>query len=182
MVQKPRRNTTQTIPNTAPSLVLSTISQYLKRLLGELLSVHPYSALALYFHTKPFQKEKLTQIRQEGDRRNNFWQATKPDIKNAINLRMPPFHRKPNKGLGTSLSTGNIGIIFTNLIPIHITFYSDAVFLYDLLPNLIFDFIQQNFILYRSFIVSPSVDSFADTCITDSFKFTRNRTEVQIYK
>lgn len=144
--------------------------------------VHPYSALALYFHTKPFQKEKLTQIRKEGDRRNVYWQTTTPDIKKAIPLKPPPFHRAPDYQVGVSQTTGELGIIFAQLIPVHITFYSDAIFLHDKLPTLIFDFISVNFPRYRSFIASPAVNNFAESRIIEGYQYNRSGKETVLYK
>lgn len=143
--------------------------------------VHPDSALALHFQTKELHKEKLTLIRHEGYPVNVYWTVTAPDIKKAIPLSPPITYLKPEEQIQVALSTGDIGFIYKNIIPIYITFHCDATNLLEPLPNLIFEFLREKFILYRSFIVSPCIDHFTDNRILTGFGFRNNGDLVRYY-
>ena len=144
-------------------------------------TLHPESALALHFHTKTLHKEKLTPIRQGGYPVRIYWTSSTPNITEAIPLSPPITYLTPEEQLQATLATGNLGFVYNKLIPIHITFHSDEVDLTDPLPNLIFEFIRENFILYRTFIASPYIDYFADNRILTGFGFKKNRDVVRYY-
>ncbi len=155
--------------------------------------IYPYSILAVYFHITELQRDKLTKIqREQPGKQNVYWTTTPPDIHSAIKLNADSFvNDQPYSGLkfntegariGHILNSGRLDNIFTNIIPIHVTFYTDALDHQEILPFLIFDILHKHFILHRSFIASPSVDSFADSRTPTSFEFTKNGQVIPHFK
>lgn len=155
--------------------------------------IYPFSILAIHFHIKDLERDKLTKIqREQPGKQNVYWTTTPPDIHNAIKLNKDSFcNDSVYQGLvfnteGARIAhifeSGKLDNIFTNIIPIHVTFYTDALDHDVILPHLVFDCLHKHFILHRSFIVSPSVDSFADSRTPINYELNKNGQVVLHYK